>query len=212
MGLLKETGKFSSLSDWLRQGMHRFWHLFIWRLSNPVYLAQVCISIMTGRFPTPGFESDLKWCIHLSSSKSLFAFQLLSTFGEISFQEYFPKAISHPVFFSDLVYKLRMVKGAVDFVSSDSKIVERFRHRKYDPVIIERTIGLVLGLSTALYISFLEHYTLTYKAVGTIRALVFVPIDCLSGLLQPLALSSLPDGRSKAYSGGGLYMFLTYYI
>ena len=36
------------------------------------------------------------------------------------------------------------------------------------PVTIERTIGLVLGPSTALYEPFLKHCTLTYKAVGTI--------------------------------------------
>ena len=31
------------------------------------------------------------------------------------------------------------------FVSSGSKIVKRLRRRQYDPLIIERTIGLVLG-------------------------------------------------------------------
>ena len=36
------------------------------------------------------------------------------------------------------------------------------------PVIIERTIGLVLGPSAALYEPFLKHCTLTNKAVGTI--------------------------------------------
>ena len=39
---------------------------------------------------------------------------------------------------------------------------------QYDQVIIERTIGLVLGPSTALYEQFLKHCTLTNKAVGTI--------------------------------------------
>ena len=46
------------------------------------------------------------------------------------------------------------------------------RRRQYDPEIIERTIGLVLGPFTALYRSFLKRWTLTNKAVGTIwRAL-----------------------------------------
>ena len=49
-----------------------------------------------------------------------------------------------------------------------SEIVKRLRRRKYDPVIIERMIGLVLGPSTASYRSFLKHFTLTNKAVGTI--------------------------------------------
>ena len=43
-----------------------------------------------------------------------------------------------------------------------------FWRRQYDPLIIERTIGLVLGPSTALNIPFLKHCTLTNKAVGTI--------------------------------------------
>ena len=92
---------------------------------------------------------------------------LLSKFGEISFQEYVTEGISHPVFYGDLVYKLRRVRCVANFVSSGSKIVKRLRRRKYDPLIIERTIGIVLGPSTALYRSFLEHFTLTNKAVGT---------------------------------------------
>ena len=69
-------------------------------------------------------------------------------------------------------YTLTSVNDTPNFISSGWKIVKRFRRRRYDPVIIERTIGLVLGSSTALYESFLKHCTLTNKAVGTIwRAL-----------------------------------------
>ena len=94
--------------------------------------------------------------------------ELLSKFGAISFQEYVSKGITHPVFYGDLVYKLRRVKSETNFISSGSKIVNRLRCRQYDPVIIERTIGP----STALYRSFLKRCTLTNKAVGTIwRAL-----------------------------------------
>ena len=49
-----------------------------------------------------------------------------------------------------------------------SKIVKRLRRRQYDPLIIETTIGLVLGPCTALCRLFLKHCTLTNKAVGTI--------------------------------------------
>ena len=50
--------------------------------------------------------------------------------------------------------------------------MRRLGRRHYDPVIIERTIGLVLGPFTALYRSFIKRCTLTNKAVGTIcRAL-----------------------------------------
>ena len=89
--------------------------------------------------------------------------ELLSKFGEISFQEYVSEGISHLLFYGDLVYKLRRVKCVANFVS---KIVKRLRRRKYDPVIIERTIGLVIGPSTALNRSFPKHCTLTKKAVG----------------------------------------------
>ena len=87
--------------------------------------------------------------------------ELLSKFGEISFQEYVSKGITQPVFYGDIVYKS-------NFISSGSKIVKRLRRRQYEPEIIERTIGLVLGPFTALYRSFLKRCALTNKAVGTI--------------------------------------------
>ena len=49
------------------------------------------------------------------------------------------------------------------FVLSGSKIVKRFRRRKYNPLIIEKTICLVLGPSTVLYRSILKRCNLTYK-------------------------------------------------
>ena len=94
--------------------------------------------------------------------------ELLSKFGDISFQEYIFKGISHPVFYGDLVYKLRRVKDTPNFISSGSKIVKRLRRRQYDPLVIETTIGLELGPCTALCRLFLKHCTLTNKAVGTI--------------------------------------------
>ena len=94
--------------------------------------------------------------------------ELLSKFGAISFQEYVSYGITHPVFYDDLVYKLRRVKGETNVISSGSKIVKRFRRRLYDPVIIGRTIGLVLGHFTPVYRSFLKRCTLTNKAVSTI--------------------------------------------
>ena len=72
---------------------------------------------------------------------------LFSKFGEMSFQEYVSEGISYPVFNDDLVYKLGRVKCEVNFVSLGSNIVKRIRRQKYDPVIVERTIGLVLDPS-----------------------------------------------------------------
>ena len=93
---------------------------------------------------------------------------LLSKFGEISFQEYVPEEISHPVFYGDLVYKLRRGQCEANFVLSGSIIVKHIRRQKYDPVIIERTICLVLGPYITSYRFFLKHCSLTNKAVGTI--------------------------------------------
>ena len=76
--------------------------------------------------------------------------------------------ISHPVLYVDLVNKQRRVKGASNFLTSGPTIVKRLRRRKYDPMFIEITIGLVLGPFSTLYRSFLENYTLTNKAVGNI--------------------------------------------
>ena len=66
---------------------------------------------------------------------------------------------------------------------------KRFRRRQYDPLIIERTIGLVLGPFTTLYRPSLKQCTLTNKEFGTIwralskppqrrQGLIFVPSDC----------------------------------
>ena len=128
---------------------------------------------------------------------------------------------SHPVFYGDLVYKLRRVRCEANFVSSGSKIVKRLRRRKYDPLIIENTIGLVLGPSTALYRSFLEHCTLTNKAVGTIWRDLSKPPQRRQGpdprplwLLvgTPLVLGpELASRRAEhSHSGGCHYIFLIY--
>ena len=116
------------------------------------------------------------------------------TFGKFfrSYTESLSKfVISHTVFYGNLVYNLRRVKGAANFVSSGSKIVKRLWRRKYDPAIIERNIGHVLGPSTASYRSFLKHCTLTKRAVGTIwrelsklhqrrqvPLIIIIPSDC----------------------------------
>ena len=62
-----------------------------------------------------------------------------------------------------------------------SEIVKRLRCRKYDPVIIERTVCLVLDPSTALYRSLLKRCTLTNKAVGTIWLALSKPLQRWQG-------------------------------
>ena len=99
------------------------------------------------------------------------------------------KGISRPVFYGDLVCKQRRVKDTPNFISSGSKIVKRLRWRQYDPLIIERTIDLLLCPSTAMYRPFLKLCTLTNKAVGTIlRALSTSPQRRHGPDLRPLWL------------------------
>ena len=73
-----------------------------------------------------------------------------------------------------------------------SQMTQRLRRRQYDPVIIERTIGLVLGPSTALFEPFLKHYTLNNKAMGTIWWALSKPPQRCQGpdLPSPLTLVS----------------------
>ena len=143
-------------------------------ISQLVRFARCCTSVsefhsknlqITSKLLTQGYRYHK---LRKSFGKFFRSYYDLLSFSEISFQEYVSEGISHPVFYGDLVYKLRKVKCEANFVSSGCKIVKRLRRRKYDPVTIERTIGLVLGPSTALYRFFLKHCTLTNKAVGTI--------------------------------------------
>ena len=102
----------------------------------------------------------------------------------MSFQEYVSEGISYPVFNDDLVYKLGRVKCEVNFVSLGSNIVKRIRRQKYDPVIVERTIGLVLGPS-------MEHCTLNNKAMDFITGLVNPPPPPMRRGPDPRPLSLL---------------------
>ena len=125
--------------------------------------------------------------------------EFLSKFGYISFQEYVSKGISHPVFYGDLVYKLRRVKDTPNFISSGSKIVKRLRR------------------------PFLKHCTLTNKAVGTIlRALSKHfqrrqgpdrrPIRLLVGTPSAIRpeLASRQAEHSPPYSDVTIYIFDMY--
>ena len=95
----------------------------------------------------------------------------------------------------------------------------------YDPVIIEWTIGLVFGPSTALYEPFLKHCTLTNKAVGTIwRALSKPPqrrhgpdlrplwllVGTPSAIIPELAFSRAE--HSRPFSDVAKYIFDIYYL
>ena len=145
--------------------------------------------------------------------------ELLSNFGDISLQEYVSKGISHPVFYGDLVYKLRRVKDTSNFFSSGSKIVKRLRRRQYAPLIIERTICLVVGPSTALYRPFLKHCTLINKAMGTIWWTLSKPPQRRQGpdllplwLLVGDSFSHIPELASRRAEHSLPYTDVTIYI
>ena len=99
-----------------------------------------------GHAPPPlTFKS---WGFEIIYSYVFISLRSFIPISDISFQEYVFKGNSHPVFYGDLVYKLRRVKDTPNFISSRSKIVKCLRRRQYDPLIIERTKGLVLGPCT----------------------------------------------------------------
>ena len=122
--------------------------------------------------------------------------ELLSKFGAISFQDYVSQGITHP----DLVYKLRRVKGEANFISLGSKIVKRLRRRQYDPAIIERTIGLVLGPFTALrtvlvvYLSVPCLLKSSYTLLRMLKCLKLYAWSCMWGQDTPdfMEISSYP--------------------
>ena len=148
-------------------------HCTVFYISQLVGFARCCTSVLdfhsknlqiTSKLLTQGYRYHK---LRKTFGKIFRSYsELLWKFGDISFQEYVFKGISHPVFYGDLVYKLRRVKDTPHFISSGSKIVKRLRRREYDQLIIERTIGLVLGPCTALYRLFLKHCTLLTRRLG----------------------------------------------
>ena len=209
-----------------------FWCIYGIYISQLVRFARCCTSVLdfhsknlqiTSKLLTQGYRYHK---LRKTFGKFFRSYsELLSKFGDISFQEYVFKGISHPVFYGDLVYKLRRVKDTQNFISSGSKIVKRLRRRHYDPLIIETTIGLVLGPCTALCRLFLKHCTLTNKAVGTIwRALSKPPQRRQGSDLRPLwLLVGTPSAirpelafsraeHSLPYSDVTIYIFAILYL
>ena len=142
--------------------------------------------------------------------------ELLTKFGEISFQEYVFGGISHTVLYGDLFYKLRRVKCEANFVSSGSKNSQTpstskvwpSDHRNDDRSCTWSFYSLVQIFPKALHCD---------KQGGG---------DYMTGFVQksseetrpwsspPLIVSrdsfSPSDGRSIAYSGRCLHIFLIY--
>ena len=122
--------------------------IYIWQL---IWFAMCCTNVFDFHSKNLQFTSKLLTFdtgLHRASKTFEQFFRsysdLLSKFNDISFQDHVSEEISHPVYYGDLVHKVRKIKCAVNFVSSGSKIVKCLRRWMYSPVIIERIIGLVL--------------------------------------------------------------------
>ena len=93
-------------------------------ISQLVRFARCCTSVLdfhsknlqiTSKLLTQGYKYHHK--LRKTFGKFFRSYsELLSKFGDISFQEYLSKGISHPVFYGDQVYKLRRVKDTPNFI------------------------------------------------------------------------------------------------
>ena len=112
---------------WLSSYVHRLPSYGVY-ISQLVRFDRCCTSVsdfnsknlqLTSKFLTHGYRYHK---LRKTFGKFLRSYSdLLSKFGEISFQEYVTEGISNPVFYGDLVYKLRGVRCEANFVSSGSK-------------------------------------------------------------------------------------------
>ena len=107
---------------------------------------------ITSKLLTQGYTRRYHFEKHLESSLD-YTPNFCRNFGDISFQEFVSRGISHPVFYGDLVYKLRRVKDASNFISSGSKIDKRLRPWQYVLLIMDRTIGLSRFISNSSHCS-----------------------------------------------------------
>ena len=69
--------------------------------------------------------------------------------------------ISHPEFYSDVLYKVRKIKGSEHFPDILPKLMRKFLKRGYRSIILQRTICMVVDPSTVDHYSFLFACTTT---------------------------------------------------
>ena len=93
--------------------------------------------------------------------------QLLLKFGSIHATEYITMGITQPVFYGDMINKIKRIKGRQHNHRKCVRIIKRLLYRGYDPNVTRRTLGLVLDQSTVLYKRILETCTLTDCDDGT---------------------------------------------
>ena len=93
---------------------------------------------------------------------------MVRKYGDINCGELISKGISQPNFYGDIVYKIRRIKDSNNIYESIFRIFTRHKKRGYDPHLIERSIRMVYGPSTAIHRRLFPDCTLTDKAEGTI--------------------------------------------
>ena len=93
---------------------------------------------------------------------------LVRKYGDTNCGELISKGISQPNFYGDIVYKIRRIKDSNNIYESIFRIFTRHKKRGYDPHLIERSIRMVYGPSTAVHRRLFPDCTLTDKAEGTI--------------------------------------------
>jgi len=74
-------------------------------------------------------------------------FPLISKY-KCNWKYFLRQGISHPVFYSDVIHKLRKMLRHVHFEHIFNKRIESFIKKDYDPVILQRTSRLVIDPST----------------------------------------------------------------
>ena len=143
--------------------LYLVWLLTEFDITEYRFPCSICngCGILTGDAYSPGHvaPSHLKLAYILLVENNPFPIKYLSVLSRLCFKNMFPNASLILLSWSTLPLK----EGEANFVLSVNSL--KPLRRKYNPVIIDMTMGLCLALLQRC-ISFLEHCTLTNKAWG----------------------------------------------
>ncbi|MGH5019796.1 hypothetical protein ACRFGX_28735, partial [Klebsiella pneumoniae] len=65
------------------------------------------------------------------------------------------QGISQPVFYGDLIYKLKKIKSSVNFPTLFVRTIRKFKKKGYQEDILQRSAGLVIDPSTVNHFAYL---------------------------------------------------------
>ena len=77
------------------------------------------------------------------------------------------QGISQPTFYGDVIYKIRKIKGSNVFPVQFAKLIRKHVVDGYDPLILRRTVCLVIDPCTVDHFNFLFNCTMTGQPLGT---------------------------------------------